>query len=55
MSKLQDLSFMFVSNFRLCPLLQKLTSSVLYVSKSCTICPLVLTKLIFLVKSGYQG
>ncbi|MFS7967593.1 hypothetical protein Hanom_Chr09g00787531 [Helianthus anomalus] len=40
MSKLQVLSFMFTSNFRRCPLAQKLTGGVLYLSKSCTFCPL---------------
>ncbi|MFS8026795.1 hypothetical protein Hanom_Chr16g01490891 [Helianthus anomalus] len=39
-SKLQVLSFMFVSNCRRCPLPLNLTSFVLNVSKSCTLCPL---------------
>ncbi|MFS7959145.1 hypothetical protein Hanom_Chr08g00687201 [Helianthus anomalus] len=34
--KLQVLSFIFARNYRRCPLAQKLTSFVLYVSKSCT-------------------
>ncbi|MFS7959428.1 hypothetical protein Hanom_Chr08g00691011 [Helianthus anomalus] len=42
-SKLQVLSFMFTPNCRRCPLAQKLTSFVLYVSESCTVCPLSLT------------
>ncbi|MFS7908304.1 hypothetical protein Hanom_Chr01g00081591 [Helianthus anomalus] len=46
-SKLQVLSFMFVSNCRRCPLPLKLMSFVLNVSKSCTLCPLALTWLIF--------
>ncbi|MFS8024565.1 hypothetical protein Hanom_Chr16g01464721 [Helianthus anomalus] len=49
-SKLQVLSFLFTSNCRRCPLAQKLTSFVLYVSKSCTVCPLSLTQSDFLVK-----
>ncbi|MFS7970625.1 hypothetical protein Hanom_Chr09g00823101 [Helianthus anomalus] len=40
-------------NFNRCPLSLKLTKFVLYVSKSCTLHPLTLTKLTFLVKSGY--
>ncbi|MFS7914865.1 hypothetical protein Hanom_Chr02g00158601 [Helianthus anomalus] len=39
-SKLQVLSFMFTPNCWRCPLAQKLTSFVLNVSKSCTLCPL---------------
>ncbi|MFS7907712.1 hypothetical protein Hanom_Chr01g00074551 [Helianthus anomalus] len=39
-SKLQVLSFMFTSNFRRCPFGQKFTGGVLYLSKSCTFCPL---------------
>ncbi|MFS7914280.1 hypothetical protein Hanom_Chr02g00151541 [Helianthus anomalus] len=35
------------------PLAQKLTSFVLYVSNSCTLCPLSLTQSDFLVKYGY--
>ncbi|MFS7967649.1 hypothetical protein Hanom_Chr09g00788171 [Helianthus anomalus] len=50
LSKLQVLSFLFTSNCRRCPLAQKLTSFVLYVSKSCTVCPLSLTQSDFLVK-----
>ncbi|KAF5823049.1 hypothetical protein HanXRQr2_Chr01g0034021 [Helianthus annuus] len=53
MSKLQVLSFMFVSNFRRCPLPLKLMSFVLNVSKSCTLCPLGQTQLIFFVKSDH--
>ncbi|KAF5794344.1 hypothetical protein HanXRQr2_Chr08g0327051 [Helianthus annuus] len=52
-SKLQVLSFMFTSNFRRCPLGQNLTGGVLYVSKSCTFCPLGQTQLDFFVKSGH--
>ncbi|MFS7968522.1 hypothetical protein Hanom_Chr09g00798471 [Helianthus anomalus] len=56
MSKLQVLSFMFTSNFRLCPLTQKLTGGVLYLSKYCTFCPLGQTQLYFLIKSSHvQG
>ncbi|MFS7997242.1 hypothetical protein Hanom_Chr12g01139391 [Helianthus anomalus] len=56
MSKLQVLSFMFVSNFRRCPLSLKLMSFVLNVSKSCTLCPLGQTQLIFPVKCSHvQG
>ncbi|MFS7972701.1 hypothetical protein Hanom_Chr09g00847871 [Helianthus anomalus] len=51
-SKLQVLSFMFTSNCRRYPLAQKLTSYVLNVSKSCTLCPLGQTQLDFIVKSG---
>ncbi|MFS7985684.1 hypothetical protein Hanom_Chr11g01001421 [Helianthus anomalus] len=36
-----------------CPLAQKLTSSVLNVSKSYTLCPLALTQLNFSVKLDY--
>ncbi|MFS7945947.1 hypothetical protein Hanom_Chr06g00530211 [Helianthus anomalus] len=53
LSKLQVLSFMFTPNCRRCPLAQKLTSSVLNVPKSCTLCPLALTQLDFLVKYGH--
>ncbi|MFS7927477.1 hypothetical protein Hanom_Chr04g00309551 [Helianthus anomalus] len=53
MSKLQVLSFIFTPNCRRCPLAQKLTSSVLNVSKSCTLCPLSQTQLDFFVKSGH--
>ncbi|MFS8025914.1 hypothetical protein Hanom_Chr16g01480751 [Helianthus anomalus] len=49
-SKLQVLSFMFVPNFRRCPLPFKLMSFVLNVSKSCTLCPLGQTQIIFLLK-----
>ncbi|MFS7959713.1 hypothetical protein Hanom_Chr08g00694301 [Helianthus anomalus] len=38
---------MFVSNCRRCPLPLKLMSFVLNVLKSCTLCPLALTWLIF--------
>ncbi|MFS8019831.1 hypothetical protein Hanom_Chr15g01408271 [Helianthus anomalus] len=47
MSKLQVLSFMFATNFRRCPLPLKLMSFVLNVSKSCMLCPLGQTQLIF--------
>ncbi|MFS7963960.1 hypothetical protein Hanom_Chr08g00744451 [Helianthus anomalus] len=47
------LSFMFTSNCRRCPLAQKLTGFVLYVSKSCMFCPLSLTQSDFLVKYGH--
>ncbi|MFS7940795.1 hypothetical protein Hanom_Chr05g00468561 [Helianthus anomalus] len=50
MNKLQVLSFMFTSNFRRCPLGQTLTGVVLYVSKSCTFCPLDQTQLEFSIK-----
>ncbi|MFS7911959.1 hypothetical protein Hanom_Chr02g00124151 [Helianthus anomalus] len=50
LSKLQVLSFVFTSNCRRCPLPLKLIGFVLNVSKSCTLCPLSLTKFIFLVK-----
>ncbi|MFS7901282.1 hypothetical protein Hanom_Chr00s188654g01834091 [Helianthus anomalus] len=39
-SKLQVLSFMITPNYRRCPFFQKLTGGVLYLSKSCTLCPL---------------
>ncbi|MFS7914389.1 hypothetical protein Hanom_Chr02g00152781 [Helianthus anomalus] len=47
LSKLQVLSFMFVPNFRRCPLPLKLMSFVLNVSKSCTFCPLGQTQFFF--------
>ncbi|MFS8015393.1 hypothetical protein Hanom_Chr15g01355881 [Helianthus anomalus] len=50
MSKLQVLSFMYVSNCRRCPLSLKLMSFVLNVCKSCTLCPLWQTQLYFSVK-----
>ncbi|MFS7922039.1 hypothetical protein Hanom_Chr03g00243921 [Helianthus anomalus] len=50
LSKLQVLSFMFVSNFRRCPLPLKLMSFVLNVVKCYKLCPLTLTQLIFFVK-----
>ncbi|MFS7952206.1 hypothetical protein Hanom_Chr07g00604261 [Helianthus anomalus] len=53
MSKLQVLSFMFISKFKRCPFLLKLTSFVLYVSKPCMLRPLILTKFNFSVKSDY--
>ncbi|MFS7952862.1 hypothetical protein Hanom_Chr07g00611901 [Helianthus anomalus] len=40
---------MFVPNFRRCPLSLKLMSFVFNVSKSCTLCPLGQTQLIFLL------
>ncbi|MFS7919479.1 hypothetical protein Hanom_Chr03g00213121 [Helianthus anomalus] len=56
LSKLQVLSFMFTSNFRRCPLAQKLTGGVLYVAKSCKFCPFSQTRLDFLVKPSHvQG
>ncbi|MFS7913077.1 hypothetical protein Hanom_Chr02g00137461 [Helianthus anomalus] len=42
-SKLQVLSFMFVTNYRRYPLPIKLMGFVLYVTKSCTLRPLALT------------
>ncbi|MFS7923082.1 hypothetical protein Hanom_Chr03g00256611 [Helianthus anomalus] len=45
---------MFTSNFRRCLFGQKLTGTVIYLSKSCTFCPLSQTQLEFLVKSGYS-
>ncbi|MFS7927444.1 hypothetical protein Hanom_Chr04g00309171 [Helianthus anomalus] len=55
--------FVFRLNYKFCPLskyyfqrfslAQNLTSYVLNVSNSCTICPLNVTQLIFLVKSGH--
>ncbi|MFS8006890.1 hypothetical protein Hanom_Chr14g01254481 [Helianthus anomalus] len=54
-SKLQVLSFKFLLNFRRCPLPLKLTSFVLNVSKSCTVCPFALTKLVFIVKSYHPS
>ncbi|MFS7908901.1 hypothetical protein Hanom_Chr01g00088491 [Helianthus anomalus] len=48
--KLQVLSFMFTPNYRRSPLAQKLTSFVLYVSKSCTVCLVSLTQSDFFVK-----
>ncbi|MFS8012594.1 hypothetical protein Hanom_Chr14g01322711 [Helianthus anomalus] len=53
-SKLQVVSFMFVPDFRRCPLPLKLMSFVLYVSKSSTLCPLGQTQLDFLVKFGHM-
>ncbi|MFS7921339.1 hypothetical protein Hanom_Chr03g00235621 [Helianthus anomalus] len=47
------MSFVFTPNCRRCPLTQKLTSFVLYVSKSCTVYPLSLTLSDILVKYGY--
>ncbi|MFS7922716.1 hypothetical protein Hanom_Chr03g00252271 [Helianthus anomalus] len=52
-SKLQVLSFTFTPNYRRYPLAQKLTSFVLNVLKSCTLCPLSQTQLDSLVKSGH--
>ncbi|MFS7968078.1 hypothetical protein Hanom_Chr09g00793321 [Helianthus anomalus] len=40
---------MFVPNYRRCSLLLNLTSFVLNVLKSCTLCPLALTQLDFLL------
>ncbi|MFS8001109.1 hypothetical protein Hanom_Chr13g01186341 [Helianthus anomalus] len=53
MSKLQDLSFMFVQNFWCCPLPLNLMSFVLNVCKCCTLRPLWQTQLNFLVKSDH--
>ncbi|MFS7949072.1 hypothetical protein Hanom_Chr06g00567261 [Helianthus anomalus] len=47
-SKLQVLSFIFVPNFRRCPLPLKLISFVLNVSKSYMLYPLGQTQFIFL-------
>ncbi|MFS7936482.1 hypothetical protein Hanom_Chr05g00416081 [Helianthus anomalus] len=44
---------MFVPNCRQCPLPLNLTSYVLNVSKSCTLCPLALTQSGFFVKYGH--
>ncbi|MFS7973119.1 hypothetical protein Hanom_Chr09g00852831 [Helianthus anomalus] len=44
---------MFVPNFRRFPLPLKLTSFVINVSKSCTLCPLGQTLLNFFVKIGH--
>ncbi|MFS8012595.1 hypothetical protein Hanom_Chr14g01322721 [Helianthus anomalus] len=44
---------MFTPNCRRCPLAQKLTRFVLYVSKYCTVCPLSLTQSDFLVKCAH--
>ncbi|MFS7952445.1 hypothetical protein Hanom_Chr07g00606991 [Helianthus anomalus] len=50
---------MFTPKYRRCPLAQKLTSSVLNVSKSCTLCPLGQTRLDFFglnhITQGYFG
>ncbi|MFS7903371.1 hypothetical protein Hanom_Chr01g00023261 [Helianthus anomalus] len=47
---------MFTPNCRRCPLAQKLTSFILSVSKSCTLCLLGQTQLNFLVKYDHvQG
>ncbi|MFS7981927.1 hypothetical protein Hanom_Chr10g00956791 [Helianthus anomalus] len=54
-SKLQVLSFIFVSNFRRCPLPLKLMSFVLNVFKCYTVCSLALTQLDFSVKSGHMS
>ncbi|MFS8017509.1 hypothetical protein Hanom_Chr15g01381241 [Helianthus anomalus] len=51
MSKLQVLSFTFISNFRRCPFGQKFTGGVLYLLKSCTFCPLGQTWLEISVKN----
>ncbi|MFS8017293.1 hypothetical protein Hanom_Chr15g01378691 [Helianthus anomalus] len=44
---------MFIPNFKRCLLPSKLMSFVLNVSKSCTLCPLGQTQLIFFVKTGH--
>ncbi|MFS7934338.1 hypothetical protein Hanom_Chr05g00390441 [Helianthus anomalus] len=47
---------MFTSNYRRCPLAQKLASFVLNVSKSCTLCSLGQTQLdFFLLNLVTQG
>ncbi|MFS7979407.1 hypothetical protein Hanom_Chr10g00926951 [Helianthus anomalus] len=51
--KISILSFIFIPNCMRCPYSLKLTSFVLNVPKSCTLCHLALTHLDFLVKSGY--
>ncbi|MFS8032856.1 hypothetical protein Hanom_Chr17g01562621 [Helianthus anomalus] len=53
MSEFQILSFVLIVNFRRCPLSLKLTSIVLHVLNSYTLCPLALTQLDFSVKSNY--
>ncbi|MFS7955328.1 hypothetical protein Hanom_Chr07g00641361 [Helianthus anomalus] len=52
-SEFQILSFIFIVNFRWCSLSFKLTSLVLNVLKSCTLCPLALTQVDFSVKSDH--
>ncbi|MFS8009375.1 hypothetical protein Hanom_Chr14g01283981 [Helianthus anomalus] len=52
-NELQILSFIYIPNFRRCPLSLKLTSFYLLFQKSCTVCPFALIKLIFSVKSDY--
>ncbi|MFS7922041.1 hypothetical protein Hanom_Chr03g00243951 [Helianthus anomalus] len=52
-SKLQVLSFMFVPNCRRCPFSLNLTSFILNVSKSCTLCPLSITQSDIFVKYGH--
>ncbi|MFS7983073.1 hypothetical protein Hanom_Chr11g00970221 [Helianthus anomalus] len=44
---------MFTSNCKRCPFFQKFTGGVLNHSKSCKLCPLGQTQLVFLVKSGH--
>ncbi|MFS7972917.1 hypothetical protein Hanom_Chr09g00850471 [Helianthus anomalus] len=51
-SKLQVLSFMLTPNCKWCPLPLKLTLFVLYVTKSCMLCPLSVTQLDFMVKNS---
>ncbi|MFS7973916.1 hypothetical protein Hanom_Chr09g00862301 [Helianthus anomalus] len=55
--KLQKLSFIYIPNFRRCHLALKLIRFVLYVSKSCALRPLALTKLILLVNmcNAHEG
>ncbi|MFS8029239.1 hypothetical protein Hanom_Chr16g01520031 [Helianthus anomalus] len=54
MSEFQGLSFSFIPIFRRCPLCSKLTSFVLYVFISYTICSLGLTQLVFSVKFAHM-
>ncbi|MFS7972924.1 hypothetical protein Hanom_Chr09g00850541 [Helianthus anomalus] len=49
-SILQVLSFMFTPNCKWCPLPLKLTGFVLYVTKSCMLCPLSVTQLDFMLR-----
>ncbi|MFS7912813.1 hypothetical protein Hanom_Chr02g00134261 [Helianthus anomalus] len=51
MSKLQVLSFMFISNYRRCPFGQKFTGGVLNLSKFYTFCPLGQTWLKISIKN----
>ncbi|MFS7898305.1 hypothetical protein Hanom_Chr06g00524631 [Helianthus anomalus] len=53
MAKLQVLSFILIHFFRLSPFQRILTGFALYRENCYTFCPLALTQLDFLVKSGY--